>query len=165
MTRVVIDTNVLKVANGESEQADYDCEDSAGRALEDAIRRKIVVIDDAHFIIDEYKKHCTYAGQPGVGNFFFKALTDNIANPSRVLMVDIGTTQEEIALFIPDNLMNFDNDDHKWIAAYLEGEAMAIINATDSDWEARKADLVAAGINVVELCPQCLSEEKSRPTA
>jgi predicted nucleic acid-binding protein len=163
VTRVVIDTNVLKAANGESDQADSDCADSAAKALEEAIRSKIMVIDSAHFVIDEYKKHCTYAGQPGAGNLFFKVLTDNIANPSRVLTVDIGSTQEEIALLVPDNLLDFDNDDHKWIALHLEGEAESIINAVDSDWEARKSDLVASGVNVIELCPWCLSEEKSRP--
>ena len=159
-TRIVIDTNVLAVANGRNDEADEECEDEAGNALQEAIRSKVVVIDTEYLVIDEYAKHSNWAGQPGAGDLFFKSLTDNIANPSRVVSIDIGSAQEEVDLFVPDQLLDFDSDDRKWIALYLEGLAESIINAVDSDWAARKAEMDDLGINVTELCPQCLSARR-----
>ncbi|MCV7073298.1 hypothetical protein MJO55_17210 [Mycolicibacterium rufum] len=163
MTRLVIDTNVLKVANGKSEQADPACEEAAGNALQDALRQGVVVLDTEQLAIDEYRKHCSWAGQPGAGDFFFKALTDNIANPSRVHLVDIGAAEDEIDLFVPEALRDFDSDDKKWIALFLEGSADAILNATDSDWAARKADLDSEKVTVRELCANCLNVRRSKP--
>jgi hypothetical protein len=161
MTRVVIDTNVLVVANKLTPEADSDCETRAAITLQDTLQRKIIVIDTEQLAIREYAPYCSRAGQPGAADFFFKTLLDNIANPERVLRIDIGLIQEEIDSIIPTRLLDFDSDDRKWIALYLEGSAESIINAVDSDWAARKADLDGEGINVIELCPQCLNERRT----
>lgn len=158
--RLVIDTNVLIVANGESEQADEACELEAARTLAKAMRDHIVLIDTGTLATKEYDTYCRRSGQPGVGDLFFKSLLDNIANERRVLRIDIGSTPEEVDSAIPAALADFDPSDRKWIALHLVGSADSIINAVDSDWAQRKTDLEAAGVQVVELCPQCLSARK-----
>lgn len=52
---------------------------------------------------------------------------------------------------IPATLAGFDLDDHEWIGIYLLGGADYIVNAVDSDWAEAESDLLAAGINVLEL--------------
>ncbi|BBY67774.1 PIN domain-containing protein [Mycolicibacterium helvum] len=162
MKRVVIDTNVLIVANRASEQADDDCELEAARTLYEAMKQHIVLIDTHTLATSEYETYCRRSGQPGVGDLFFKSLLDNIANESRVLRVEIGSAPEEIDAAIPPVLANFDPSDRKWIALHLVGSADAIVNATDSDWAQRKSDLETAGVRVLELCPHCLSDRKIR---
>jgi len=161
VTHVVVDTNVLVVANGSSSQADDDCEVAAANRLQEILRSKVVVVDTEYLAIVEYSKNASWAGGPGVGDLFFKVLTDNIANPLRVSRIDIGASQEEIDMLIPNRLLDFDSDDRKWIALYLEASAESIVNATDSDWSARKSDLVAEGINVLELCANCLIKRRA----
>ena len=158
--RLVIDTNVLIVANRESEQADEACEVEAARTLYKAMRDDIVLIDTGTLATKEYDTYCRRSGQPGVGDLFFKSLLDNIANERRVLRIDIGSTPEEVDSVIPAALADFDPSDRKWIALHLVGSADSIINAVDSDWAQRKNDLEAAGVHVVELCPKCLSARK-----
>ena len=150
MTRVVLDTNVLAVANEMTPEADEDCVRAAANSLREAIRKNVIVIDTQKIAINEYSNYANWEGQPRVGDLFFKVLTDNIANPDRVCRVDIGSTQDEIDICVPEQLLDFDRNDRKWIALYLEGSAESIINAVDSDWAARKADLDGAGIAVIE---------------
>lgn len=158
--RVVIDTNVLIVANRASEQADLECELAAARTLHEAMRQNLILIDTNNLATAEYDTYCRRSGQPGIGDLFFKSLLDNVANESRVVRVEIGVTQEEIDSALPPPLADFDPSDRKWIALHLVGSADSIINATDSDWAQRKDDLEKAGIHVDELCPQCLSDRK-----
>lgn len=160
--RVIIDTNVLIVANRASDQADIECEANAARTLYDAMRNRIILIDTHSLAISEYATYCHRSGQPGIGDLFFKSLLDNIANQSRVIRVDIGSEPEEIDRLIPDKLSNFDPSDRKWIALSIAGSADWIVNATDSDWTQRKDDLDEAGVCVLELCPQCLSTRKPK---
>lgn len=158
--RLIFDTNVLIVANRQSEQADEDCELEAARALYDAMREHIVLIDTHGLATSEYDTYCRRSGRPGVGDLFFRSLLDNIANERRVARINIGSTPEEVDSAVPATLRDFDPSDRKWIALHLAGSADSIINAVDSDWAQRKDDLEAVGVHVVELCPQCLSTRK-----
>ena len=69
MIAKVVDTNVLIVANDKSEQATLDCLSQCVTALDEA-RQKIIVIDDAFRIFNEYKNEVSPSGQPGVGDAF-----------------------------------------------------------------------------------------------
>lgn len=54
-------------------------------------------------------------------------------------------------------LDEFDPSDKKFIAAALACDPHPpIYNAVDSDWQKHAAAIKAAGITVVELCPQCI---------
>jgi hypothetical protein len=153
---VVVDTNVLIVANAKSHQADAMCELHAARLLRAVLEHDIVLLDTAGMAIDEYKRRCSLSGQPGVGDLFFSEVFNNIANEERVVQVYIGGSFDEIRANIPDSLSNFDPSDLKWIALYMHGNASAIYNAVDSDYSEWADVLAAEGIGVVELCPNCL---------
>ena len=73
-------------------------------------------------------------------------------DPKHVKQVEIGSTVSGHKEVIPNGLHNFDQSDLKFIAVYIAGGGDELLNATDSDWGQRSSDLVAAGVNVVELC-------------
>ncbi|MGV0040494.1 hypothetical protein [Mycobacterium colombiense] len=156
MSRVVVDTNVLIVANEQSDQADVACAAKAARFLQEALERDIVVIDTIGMAIDEYRRYCSFAGEPGVGDLFFSEVFRNVANENRVTQIDIGDNCDEVRTKIPDSLVGFDPSDIKWIALYLHGGASAIYNAVDSDYSEWADTFAAEGIEVEELCPHCL---------
>jgi hypothetical protein len=134
MSCVVVDTNVLIVANGKSEQSSIDCELNCVFYLED-YRNIDVCLDSLDLIMDEYQRHCSHAGSPGVGDIFFKYLHDNQYDPtSFIRLLAITPIEDELRLFeeLPEN--DFDPSDRKFLAAALLAGA-DVINATDSDWQ------------------------------
>lgn len=93
------------------------------------------------------------SGQPGAGDRFLLWFMHNRHTPGRVEQVPVGGTEAEVTSRIPNSLHGFDRSDHKWVAIYLEGRGDAVYNATDSDWEEWQTAIQAAGVKVVELCP------------
>jgi hypothetical protein len=85
---VVIDTNVLVVANGKHGAALPACVAACIDAL-DLARQGQVAVDDAQLILSEYRKHCSFAGQPGVGDAFFKWLWNRQADARHCVPVRI----------------------------------------------------------------------------
>ena len=54
--RIVVDTNVLVVANGNNEQADPECELACIEMLQEAKSGKqVVLLDASNLIMDEYR--------------------------------------------------------------------------------------------------------------
>ncbi len=162
---VVIDTNVLVVANGRHAAAPAACVEACIDALRDA-RRSTTLIDDAHEILDEYRRHCSFAGQPGAGDAFFKWLWDNQANSGRCERVRITRhTQRGFEEFPNDSrLRSFDADDRKFVAVALaSGRAAPILNASDTDWWHHRAALAQHGVRVTFLCRELVSSTR-RPT-
>ncbi len=78
---VVVDTNVPMVANGRTEQASLACVSTTITKLRDIQSRHRVLVDCLGLILDEYRRHLSPRGQPGLGDAFFKWLWDNQANP------------------------------------------------------------------------------------
>jgi hypothetical protein len=76
---LVIDTNVLIVANGRETHASVACRLASIHKLLEAQAAGRVLIDDDLFILNEYRFYCSYRGQPGVGDAFFRWLWDNQA--------------------------------------------------------------------------------------
>jgi len=154
---LVIDTNVAIVANGKSEHASIDCELQCIALLEQCADLTIA-LDDCELMMDEYSKHLSYAGQPGVGDMFFKYLYDNQYANNKISHHTITAIEEENQGFreLPTN--NFDPSDRKLLAVAVVAKA-AIVNATDSDW-AESSDLLnQLSINVHQLCPEHCSKE------
>ena len=155
---LVIDTNVAIVANEKSEHASIDCELKCIALLEQCADLTIA-LDDCELIMDEYSKHLSYAGQPGVGDMFFKYLYDNQYANNKISHHTITVIEEEENQGFQElPINNFDPSDRKLLAVAVVAKA-SIVNATDSDW-AESADLLnQLGINVYQLCPQhCLRE-------
>lgn len=154
--RIVIDTNVLVVANGKSRQADLECELACIKMLEGAKKGKwVALIDDLNLIMAEYRKHCSYAGAPGLGNAFFRFLHDNAPSGRNVIRVCVQKTPDKAGGFsnLPPN--KFDRSDRKFLAVAKAGDGR-IVNATDSDWSQHAKFISSVGVQVCELCPYCL---------
>lgn len=152
-SRVVIDTNVLIVANGKADHLPSECAESAIEFLEHAESRGVVVLDTYWHIFEEYEKYCSFRGQPGVGDRFFLHLHRTQADPRHVHRVAItpdGTGSYEE---IPDDLRAFDPSDHKFVATVIADERKSVIvNCADSDWQEAAHDFSRNRITVIELC-------------
>ena len=157
-TAVVIDTNVLVTANNKSDHAGLDCLLTCVNALEEAKKHSVVTIDNGMLILDEYRRHASLGGQPGVGDAFLKWLWQNQGNPrhcEQVTITPTGCDKRDFQEF-PDDpaLLGFDPSDRKFVAAALASRNLpTILNATDSDWWKFRQAFAANGLTIIFLCP------------
>lgn len=158
----VVDTNVLVVANGASDGAGPACQLAAVEALLTVRSSSALVLDGGGEILDEYKKHCSHSGQPGVGDEFFRWAVENAALlPSVRLVADPLRRFEEF----PEDaaLAAFDWDDRVFVATAVKSMPVAsIVNAVDSDYSHHAEALSAQGVLVEELCPELLKPRPGR---
>ena len=154
--RVVVDANVLVVANGKSQQADSECEHVCIEALLEATKGKqIVLLDASDLIMGEYRRRCSYSGTLGVGDMFFKFLHDHQWSETSIIRIQIQETSNADGGFanLPPN--DLDPNDRKFLAVAEAGNGR-VVNATDSDWSEHADFIDSLGVRVLELCPQCL---------
>jgi hypothetical protein len=159
---VVVDTNVAIVANGHHPPASARCIEACIDALLEA-QGGTVLVDDGYRIFDEYRKHLSHSGQPGVGDAFFKWLWRNQANPTCCRQVSITPTDPDGRGFeeFPDDpaLAGFDPSDRKFVAVALaSGESPPILNASDSDWWEFRDALGRHGVRTQFLCPELMAD-------
>lgn len=157
-TAVVIDTNVLVMANDKSDHAGLDCLLSCVKALEEAKKHQVVTVDDGMLILAEYRRHASLGGQPGVGDAFLKWLWQNQGNPRHCEQVTITPTECDQRNFqeFPDDpaLSKFDPSDRKFVAVALASRNRPpILNATDSDWWDFRQAFADNGLDIIFLCP------------
>ena len=154
MNAFVVDTNVAIVANGGSKtSADKLCQLTCVNRLEQLVRHETIAVDEIGLIIDEYARHLSWAGQPGVGDMFFKHLFDSQYIPDRVRRVAVTPSDDDLREFkeLPEN--DFDRSDQKFLAVAVVSGA-AVLNAIDSDWEEHAELMNKLGVEVDQLCPQ-----------
>ena len=164
MDAVVIDTNVIVIANDTDDER-ADCRDLCQDRLEQIFDQpEKVIIDDNWRILGEYEDNVNpNAGKKGVGDVFVKTLLQNLKNPEICTMVSItpltgnGTGFEEF----PDDpaLSNFDPDDRKFIAVALAYENVhqqkaTLLQASDSQWYGFREELVRNGLEVEFVCEE-----------
>lgn len=157
---VVIDTNVLVVANGRHAPAQERCVGACIDALQRA-QRTPVVIDDGQRILDEYRRHCSFSGQPGLGDAFFKWLWSRQADPRHCRRVQITPHAKRGFMEFPADkrLKSFDRDDRKFVAVALAaGDAPCVLNASDTDWWQAKEELSEHGVTISFLCPELMAD-------
>jgi hypothetical protein len=152
--RTVIDSNVPIVANGKNVTASYECQLAAIVFLQEVVgapRRRCVYLDSGDLIFDEYKKHLSFKGQPGVGDAFFKFIHDHMHGDQHVKRVDVTPVSDATRGFmeIPHN--NLDKSDRKFLAVAVVAKA-EIVNATDSDWQEHSTLLHFLKIRILQLC-------------
>lgn len=159
MKAFIVDTNVLNVANGKAEQAGPDCIIACVDALEMIQKEGLLVLDEGMEIFAEYQGQCSFSGQPGVGDAFFKWVHNNRYNDrscERVALTpsnDPSRSYEEFPS--ADDLKDFDRSDRKFVAAALaSAKKPTIQNAVDSDWWNFRAALKRARVRVFFLCPE-----------
>jgi predicted nucleic acid-binding protein len=151
--KFVIDTNVAISANGINTHASITCQLACIELLEQC-KKLHVAIDKSGLILDEYAKHLSHAGQPGVGDMFFKYLHDNQYDSKKKI--------HSIAITLSDNVgrgfdelpfNSLDPSDRKFLATAVVAQAM-IVNATDSDWLEQRELLENLQIELKQLCPE-----------
>ena len=158
-TEIVVDTNVPIVASGRTEQADPRCILNCIAILREIQDERRVLLDDGDLILGEYRENLSFAGQPGVGDFFFKWLFDNQANPAHCRKVPLTVHPVRGFEEFPDDpsLDMFDHDDRKFVAvARASGTGPAVLNASDRDWWVYCRELRLHGVEVVFLCPNLM---------
>lgn len=156
MTAVVIDTNVLLVANGSHPGVSKECRLECIARLQARQQDGVVAIDDARKLLGEYGNK-TRPNQPkGVGDVFLKWLLQNQANSSRVHRVSITETAPNTFAEFPDAALQpeFDPPDRMFVAvANAHPDKPPIWQAADSKWLAWWPPLAAQGVVVDFLCP------------
>lgn len=159
---VVVDTNVPVVANGHHENASLSCIEACIDALMQA-RLSAVLVDDTYLIFDEYRRHLLQAGQPGLGDAFFRWLWDNQANPACCRQIKIVPDRlgDRVFEVFPDDpdLAGFDRSDRKFVAVALASEECPpILNASDKDWWEVRDALARHGVYPRFLCPELMAQ-------
>lgn len=156
MVAVVIDTNVLLVANGSHEGVSPDCQAECVRRLLALQQNGVTVIDDGFRILSEYLNQ-TKPNQPkGVGDAFLKWLLQNKDNAARVHCVAITEIAQDTYSEFPDAALQprFDAPDRKFAAAAnAHPDKPPVWQAADSKWLDWWPALLAAGVSVDFLCP------------
>jgi hypothetical protein len=155
---VVVDTNVIRVADELAPQAGPDCAVKCAETLEEAARG-VVSIDSGRRIILEYlgqvRKHYPY--EPGTA--FVRQLQQHEWNPAHCERVDIHEHPDRGFEEFPDDadpeLVRFDRSDRKFVAVAIASRLHPpILNAADSDWLSVRDALAQHGVHVEFLCPE-----------
>lgn len=163
MDAVIVDTNVIVIAN-DTDDKRADCRDRCQDRLQQIIEQhEKVVVDDGWRVFGEYEKYADLKTQKGIGDLFVKTLLRNLKNPAICTMVHItsltgnGTDFEEFPT--DDTLSGFDPDDRKFIAVALAhkrdtGQVPTILLAIDRGWLQFMDALARHGVNVDLICEE-----------
>lgn len=155
MNAVIMDTNVLIVANQWEPQTTTDCTSCCVEALTVA-RQQIISLDDDWLILGEYQNKVNASGQPGVGDAFLLWLLRNQANPLHCETVPITQLGHGHFAEFPDDpeLVAFDLSDRKFVAVALASSYdPEVVNAVDTDWWHFHEALLRNGVKIRFLCP------------
>lgn len=153
LAKKVIDSNVAIVANGDAPHASVDCQLACVELLE-CCEHYLIYLDESGLIMDEYSKHLSYAGSPGVGDMFFKYLHDYQYAQKNIQLVTITPIDDGNRGFTELPINNFDPSDRKFLATAVVAGAQ-VVNATDSDWAEQQELVNQLNITVQQLCPDC----------
>ena len=162
MDAVIVDTNVIAIANREGEHASLECIERCQQRLGQVLSsREKVVVDDRWRILGEYSRYVDTGARKWLGDIFVKTLLQNLNNPAICEMVHItplAGNGTDFAEFPTDAaLSTFDPDDRKFIAvacAYRQtsGQAATILLAIDSGWLDFVDALAVHGVAIDFLC-------------
>ena len=157
--RIVVDTNVICIANGAHPDAGDLCRQECIDRLATLTKIGRVVIDDGNEIIEEYLRQTEPRKGQRAGDVFLKWLLNNKANRTRVERVSItptanGSFAEFDALKLP---LSVDPEDRKFIAVAVKPKRKAHIwEGTDSKWLDWWQPLRDAGVQVDFVCPEAM---------
>ena len=159
MKAVVVETNVIAVANELAEQAGPGCILACLDAL-DAARRKVIVLDAGNLCFDEYFRYANRSGQSRAGDAFARWLWENqyTSKCERVEITSKGGAPNNFMEF-PDDpaLDDFDPSDRKFVAvAKASRNKPTVLNAADTDWWNHREPLERNGIKIEFLCPELM---------
>ena len=168
MEAVIIDTNVMVVANGRdaAPQATEECVIRCQERLAEILRgSEIILLDDKKRMIQEYKNNLNEKGR-GFGDRFWQELVRRMWQRSgkqeKVIRVHITPLAGNGADFeeFPNgdaSLKNFHKKDRKFVAVALayqrnNEQKAPILKAEDSGWEEFRDALAAHDVQVDSIC-------------
>lgn len=153
---VVVDTNVLLVAEGQHPAASPQCVSDCAHRLHALKVNGGVVIDDAYLVLREYQRKIDPNRGRGVGAAFLKWLLQNQANVRKVERVSLTETAQDQFREFPDPALepSFDPPDRKFPAvANAHPRKPPILQAVDCKWIDWWPALERTGIRVEFVCP------------
>jgi hypothetical protein len=163
MNCVVIDTNVLMVANENfppEQVSEDDVISCIGRleAIQNGSAKERVVLDDGDRLLDEYNHTLNSSQQPSTGHAFLQWLFRAGWDPTFCDRVEINCENESEQVFteFPEHagLANFDVADRKFVAtANAHTSKPPILQAVDAKWKNWEPALNECGIRIEWLCP------------
>ena len=158
--RIVVDTNVLVVANSRDTDVNARCSLACIEELERIRQSCQLVIDDSDLILEEYRKYSNLSGEPGDGDKFLKWIWDYRWHDERIKQVTI--TPHPVREFeeFPDDprLEQFDRSDRKFVAVARATDSFTrIVNATDrKSWWRYREELQDLGVIPTFTCPEMM---------
>lgn len=152
MSDVIIDTNVMIVANHQNPDVAIDCVEACILFLIKAKADHVVLLDGGDEIRAEYANALRTRRPYELGAQFLIHIYQQQRNPERVRIVDLDKTPSGEFVDFPNvQLSAFDPSDRKF-AALARKTGTPVTNAIDSDWANNLATLNANGIAVHFLC-------------
>ena len=161
MNAVIVDTNVIVIAN-DTDDKRKDCRDRCQARLKEIISHgEKVVIDDGQRILREYRRNANPNSRKGIGDLFVKRLLQNLGNPNVCTIVPItplaGNGSDFDEFPNDEALVGFHKKDRKFIAVALAhqreiGEIATILLAIDKGWIPFRDALVSHGVNIDLIC-------------
>lgn len=154
MSDVVIDTNVIVVANFGCPNAGQECLEACLERLEVVKLKEKIAIDDQNWIVREYiGRVCTSGKAKTPGSVFLKWLLHNAYNEKYCVRIKLKPLGHGLFAENPAGFVGFDLDDMKFLAvANSRSPKATVLQATDTKWSSWTAQLSVAGINVEQLC-------------
>ena len=165
MGSVVIDTNVMVVANGRSEapQATEECVIRCRVRLAEILRgSEKILLDDQKRIIQEYKNNLNQRGRGHGDQFWLELVRRMWREGEKVIMVPItplAGSETDFEEFPNDDvsLKDFHKKDRKFVAVALAYQRdyeqdSPILKAEDSGWEEFKSALATHGVQIDSIC-------------
>jgi hypothetical protein len=153
---VIVDTNVILVANHEHAEVSQVCAVACAKQLQEIMTSGRLAIDSGYRILKEYQNKTKPQEGKRPGNAFVKWVLRNNANPSRCDLVALVDHPERGFESFPDDarLANFDPPDRKFVAvAAAHPTKPTISQAADSKWLGWASALKDHGITINFLCP------------
>lgn len=171
MRAIVIDTNILLVADGQARQMSPACRIECLDRLEMTKCAERVVLDDRRLILEEYGHKLNPSKRPpSPGGLFLKWLLVNQSNPKHtacVPLTPLNPEQTRFKEFPPDPELEaaFDPSDRKFVAAaYSHPDKPPILESADSKWLGWEGKLKAHNLTLEVLCRCELEEIRRRKT-
>lgn len=151
---LVLDTNILVVAEGLNEDAPRACQAACIEVISQLREGVVVAVDSGGEVVLEYLRALRGSPTSNLGVKLAKRLQRMSADPKVCKRVEItpcdppGSYEE-----VPISLRDFDTDDQKFIAvAAADPSRPEIYTGVDGEWWERRRDFVDAGIDVQFPC-------------
>ena len=165
MNCVVVDTNVVLVANGQHQDVSQDCVVACAIRLQAIMQVGKLALDDRYLILLEYQNKTTPKTSNRPGDAFVKWALQNNRNPHRVDQVPIKEHAQRGFFSFPDDpdLEQFDIADRKFVAvAAAHPDLPPILQAVDSKWLGWSPALERHRVKVDYLCPDDVMRFQAR---